>query len=83
VDDVQYALVSVDDDRAASDVAGKSCPAGRVVGPVQDGKQAGQGLSLVRVPSQVAVEGRADVGAGDRHVNTSEKQGKDWWMGAG
>ena len=41
VDDVQYAPVSVDDDRAAGDVAGKSPPAGRVVRPVQDGKQAG------------------------------------------
>lgn len=65
-----------DDDRAAGDVAGKSCPAGRVVKLLQNGEQAGQGLSLVRVSSQIAVEGRADVGAGDRHVNTSEKQGR-------
>lgn len=73
--DVQYVTVAVDDDRAAGDVAGESRAAGRVVRAVQDGQQSGQGRSLMRMPSQIAFRGRADVGASDRHVNTSGKHG--------
>lgn len=71
VADVQHASITVDDDRAAGDVAGQRGTTARVVDTVQDGQQPGQSLPLIRTPVQIRLGGRTNVGTGGRHVITS------------
>lgn len=74
VADVQYAPFTVNDGRAARDVAGERPTVGRVVGAVQERRQPGEGVPFMRMPGQVRLGGSADVGAGERHVITSGRR---------
>ncbi|MGY1578024.1 hypothetical protein [Streptomyces sp. MN13] len=60
--DVQDPALPVDDDGAARDVLGQRRPGGRVDGPVQRGKEVGQGVTLAGVPAEVRLDGPADRG---------------------